>query len=93
MYLSGKHVTYIVVGPSLPTRTVASLRAALVTVKVDVLIRLTCHLYSGGAFTADTDCGVTKGCFSDCESGCTYQVNMSLIYRWGLHCRHGLWRH
>ena len=32
-----------------------------------------------GAFPADSDCGVTKGCFSDCQSGCTYQVYMSLI--------------
>ncbi|XP_056019741.1 ferric-chelate reductase 1-like isoform X2 [Ostrea edulis] len=32
------------------------------------------HSHANGKFSQDSDCGKTKGCYSDCAEGCTYEV-------------------
>lgn len=30
--------------------------------------------FQKGKFSQDTECGKTKGCYSDCAKGCTFEV-------------------
>lgn len=39
-----------------------------------IFLRCICQAHAAGKFSQDPECGSTKGCYSDCAKGCTFEV-------------------